>query len=84
MIPELEAPYSKALNKSELKKVTCPSLIVSGERTHEQYRLMADDSLDALPNASEVIFDGVGHGGPVQMPKQFAETILDFIQGNAE
>lgn len=83
MIPELEAPYSKALNNSELKKVTCPTLIVSGKRTHEQYRLMAEATLDALPNASDIIFDGVGHGGPVQVPKQFAQTVLDFIAGGS-
>ena len=81
MIPDLEAPYSKALSKFEISKVSCPALIVSGERTHEQYRLMADATLDGLPSGSVVVFDGVGHGGPVQVPKQFAKTILDFVEG---
>ena len=83
MIPELNAPYSKALKNSELKKVGCPTLIVLGERTHEQYRLMADATLHDLPNASTVTWEGVGHGGPVQVPDQFAKLILDFVQSNS-
>lgn len=83
MIPELEAPYSKPLKKSDLKKVRCPTLIVLGERTHKQYRLIANATLDGLPNPSVVIYDGVGHGGPVQVPGQFAKTILDFVEDDS-
>ena len=79
MIPDLQAPYSKALKESELKRVSCPTLIVLGERTHEQYRLMANATLDSIPNASVAVFNGLGHGGPVQAQNQFAKTVLDFV-----
>ena len=81
MIPDLKAPYSKPLEKFEFEKVVCPTLLVLGERTHEQYRLMANTTLDGLPNASIVVYDGVGHGGPVQSSNQFAKTILHFVEG---
>jgi pimeloyl-ACP methyl ester carboxylesterase len=69
------------LKETELRAVNCPALIVSGDRTHDQYRLMADATLDSLPNASAVVYEGVGHGGPVQVPNRFAKTILDFVKG---
>jgi len=83
MMPELKAPYSRALKKSDLGEVKCPALIILGERTHEQYRLMADVTLDGLPNASLVIYEGAGHGGPVQLPDKLAKTILDFVDGSS-
>ena len=81
MIPDLMAPCAKPLENSEFEKVVCPTLLVLGERTHEQYRLMANATLDGLTNALIVVYDGVGHGGPVQVSNQFAKTILDFVEG---
>ena len=79
MIPDMEAPSSIALSQSELDCVACPSLILCGERTHEQYRLMARDTVARLPKATGFCFQQHGHGGPVQAPKRFADVILAFL-----
>jgi pimeloyl-ACP methyl ester carboxylesterase len=79
MIPELEAPHSIALSQSEFDRVSCPTLILCGERTHEQYQLMARDTVARLPRAAGLCFDRHGHGGPIQAPKRFANVILEFL-----
>ena len=79
MIPDLEAATPEPLTEAELEKITCPALIVYGERTHAQYRLMADFTLESLPNASARQIAEVGHGGPVQVPGLFAEEVLSFV-----
>jgi len=33
----------------------------------------------SLSNGSIRQFDGVGHGGPVQVPSLLAEAVLDFV-----
>jgi pimeloyl-ACP methyl ester carboxylesterase len=79
MIPDLKAPLPKPLARSELKKIACPTQIVLGDRTHAQYRLMAEETLSGLSNGVLQRFKGVGHGGPVQMPGLFAEAVLKFV-----
>jgi pimeloyl-ACP methyl ester carboxylesterase len=79
MIPDLEAPAPEPLTKAELGMVTCPTLICCGERTHAQYQLMAESTLNGLPNGSIRRFAGFGHGAPVQAPSHFAEVVLDFV-----
>lgn len=78
MLPELEAPTAEPLTAAELAAVTCPALIIQGERTHDQYKIMAASTVASLPNSSARVFKGVGHGGPVQVPNRFAETVLEF------
>jgi pimeloyl-ACP methyl ester carboxylesterase len=79
MLPDLEAPTAEPLTTTELAAVTCPALIIQGERTHDQYKIMANSTVASLPNSSAGVFNGVGHGGPVQVPNRFAETVLDFV-----
>lgn len=78
MLPDLEAPTALPLTATELAAVTCPALIIQGEQTHDQYKIMADSTVASLPHASGDVFNGVGHGGPVQIPNKFAETVLNF------
>ncbi|MFZ9023093.1 MAG: alpha/beta fold hydrolase [Litorivicinaceae bacterium] len=79
MIPDLEAAAPKPLTEAELEKVTCPALIIYGERTYAQYRLMADSTIESLPNALARQIADVGHGGPVQVPDLFADEVLSFV-----
>jgi len=79
MIPDLEAPTPEPLTGAELEMIACPALIVCGVRTHAQYRLMAESAMAGLANGSLRRFEGVGHGGPVQVASQFAEAVLDFV-----
>jgi pimeloyl-ACP methyl ester carboxylesterase len=82
-IPDLEAPAPEPLSEIELGTITCPVLIVCGDQTHAQYRLMAESTLVGLPNCSILRFQNTGHGGPVQVPNLFGEVVLDFVSGLA-
>ena len=79
MLPDSEAPAAELLTAAELATVTCPALIIQGERTHDRYKIMADSTVASLPNSSAGVFNGVGHGGPIQVPNRFTETVLDFV-----
>jgi pimeloyl-ACP methyl ester carboxylesterase len=79
MIPDLETPPPEPVTRAELGKIACPTLIVSGERTHVQYRIMAESTLAGLSNGSARQLKGVGHGGPIQLPDLLAQAVLDFV-----
>jgi len=79
MLPELNAPHPQPATSDELRRIECPALIVCGERTHAQYRTMAETTVARLPNVTFRQFDGVGHGGPVEMPVRLADAVLDFV-----
>ncbi len=46
---------------------------------HAAKAVMADSTVASLPNSSAGVFNGVGHGGPIQVPNRFTETVLDFV-----
>jgi len=78
MLPDLEAPTAELLTSAELAAVTCPALIIQGEQTHDQYKIMADSTVASLTDSLAHVFSGVGHGGPVQVPSKFVESVLNF------
>ncbi len=81
ILPDLAAPAPSLYGLSEVAKLHCPVLLVRGELTHAQYRLMTERIVGCLPQACLAEIPGTGHGGPVQMPDAFVELALDFIAG---
>jgi pimeloyl-ACP methyl ester carboxylesterase len=79
MLPDLNAEPAEPLTRAELEEVSCPVLIVRGEQTHAQYRIMADAAQALVRDGSSVELMGLGHGGPVQAPALVADTILEFV-----
>lgn len=41
--------------------------------------ILAKSALSNLLSGSVQQFEGVGHGGPIQLPKLFAEAVLNFV-----
>jgi pimeloyl-ACP methyl ester carboxylesterase len=83
ILPDLYAEAAAPLTSAELAGIHCPVLILCGERTHEQYRLMARSTLLSIDNACLSEFPGVGHGGPIQRPDLLAEAVIEFVGSNA-
>jgi pimeloyl-ACP methyl ester carboxylesterase len=76
---DILAEPAEPLTAAELNKVVCPTLIIRGMETHARYRIMADQTCAALPNAYLLEIPGFGHGGPVQAPGLLAQAVLDFL-----
>jgi pimeloyl-ACP methyl ester carboxylesterase len=62
-----------------LTSVTCPALVMTGDRdsgaSPEMARRMADD----LHDARVVILDGLGHAAPLEGPDRVNAALLDFL-----
>jgi pimeloyl-ACP methyl ester carboxylesterase len=80
LLPDLRAPVAEPLTGADYGKIKCPTLIVRGDRTHAQYKLMAELALASLSRGSDCQLEGVGHGGPAQMPRLFADAVLNFVE----
>lgn len=81
---ELKALYESAPNFSEtqLQAITAPVLVIDGANEE----LIAPDQpvriAESIPGAELVILEGTGHFAPFELPSVFAETVLDFLQGD--
>ncbi len=61
-----------------LKKITCPVLIVVGEKDDlfiEPSRIMAE----AIPDCRHVMLEGVGHMTAIEAPDRLADELLAFM-----
>ncbi|WP_193747953.1 MULTISPECIES: alpha/beta fold hydrolase [unclassified Leisingera] len=83
MMPDLNAEPAKPLSPEEFAQIKCPTLILYGENSLDQYRLMAEHTSNSIDNAILRKVPGVSHGGPVQRPDLLADAMLEFILGNA-
>lgn len=66
------------LTFDEIKGIRSPMLVMAGEHDmilEKHTRAIAA----AIPGAKLVIFKGASHYAPVEMPKQFNETVLTFM-----
>lgn len=76
LLPEL------ILDNFALAQITCPVLLIWGDRdrmvTHEGARHV----LDALPDTTYVLLDGVGHCPQVEAPERFVTVLEEFASGS--
>ena len=64
--------------RTQLKNVSCPTLILLGERDTLVPAAVGDELLEALPNSQLKIISGAGHAPFISHPKQFVRVIRDF------
>lgn len=83
MIPDFDAPSPQPLTCKQLGDVRCPVLLMVGAETLPHYKLVAEEILACLPDASVAKIQGVGHGGPWQARPEFVRLVLDFVDQNA-
>lgn len=71
LLPELADPF-------RLERVTCPVLLIWGDRdrlvTHEGAALV----MAAIPHTNHVLFEGCGHCPQVEEPARFVEELCAF------
>ncbi|HEY2160258.1 MAG TPA: alpha/beta fold hydrolase [Solirubrobacteraceae bacterium] len=71
LLPELRDPF-------ELDRISCPVLLVWGDRDRLVFPRGARQLLDAVPNARLELMDGIGHCPQVEAADRFAKILLDF------
>jgi 3-oxoadipate enol-lactonase len=64
----------------EVGRITAPALVVTGERDHEDFQLIADRLAAELPNARRAVVEGAGHLPALEQPEQIARLVLDFVE----
>ena len=66
----------------QLKNITCPTLIMWGEKDAFCFRKGQDAMARGIRNSKLVIYEGVGHALHWQEPKRFIKDLQNFIQAN--
>ena len=79
MLPDLHAEQAKPLSAKEFAQITCPTLIMFGENSLDQYRLMAEHTSKNIDQAELKMLEGVSHGAPVMRPDLLAAEITNFV-----
>jgi pimeloyl-ACP methyl ester carboxylesterase len=73
---------SKAFHALErLPRLTCPTLVIHGERDLQVPLQAAHLLADAIPNARLDVVAGAGHGAMNELPDEIAARISDFLAG---
>ena len=65
-----------------LHEIHVPALIVAGDFDTKAILLMTDAMVEGIPGARKVIFPGVAHMVPLEVPNQFNETVMSFLPGS--
>jgi pimeloyl-ACP methyl ester carboxylesterase len=71
LLPELRDPF-------RLEEVSCPILMVWGDRDVLVFPTGADRVLDTVPDARLELIDDCGHCPQIEAPERFASLLLDF------
>lgn len=78
--PALRTYYeSPPVSCEQLKKLTVPTLLVSGEFSPRISRLSNERIKACLPNSELVILQGASHGLHMENPEGFNRIVLDFL-----
>lgn len=80
--PMMRAILSKVVNedlKSEMPKITCPTLLIWGANDTATPLSDAKTMERLIPDAGLVVFDGVGHYSFLENPYQFAAVLKSFL-----
>lgn len=64
---------------AEANRVTCPTLVVAGEREQALIRESVPRLVDVLPNAQGYVVPGMGHGWSGEAPELFAQTVRAWV-----
>lgn len=74
--PETRVRYN---TMRRLPHIPVPTLIVWGSNDQVNNVSMGHD-LEAIPGSKLIIYDGVGHGVPQEVPEQFTSDVLAFLK----
>ena len=73
------APPPPPITCEVLLNLAKPALIVEGENTLMNYKLINDAFGKCIPGARRVVLKNINHDGPVRDPAAFSATALEFL-----
>ena len=74
LVPDLQMPPYQ-ITPEDLKGLATPSAIVTGDESHPVFRRVARVIAEAMPNATLVEMQGVGHVTYAEAPEEFAAVV---------
>lgn len=72
---------SRAVEMTNPAEVACPTLIIWGRNDRILPVVAARELAISMPDASLVVFDGVGHCAMFERPDEFNAAFIDFLGG---
>ena len=65
-----------------MRTLEVPTLLLAGSKTASPQLKQAINSLkNTLPKRTVVVFEGQGHNAMDKIPREFAETVTNFLRG---
>jgi pimeloyl-ACP methyl ester carboxylesterase len=74
MLPELRNPF-------HLDRISCPVLLIWGERDRMVTHRGAKHVTDAVPHTTYELIPGCGHCPQVEEPERFVDVLMRFVAG---
>jgi pimeloyl-ACP methyl ester carboxylesterase len=65
-----------------LPKVSCPVLVIEGEKTDSKNYIDLERAVTSIPRASHIIVADAGHLIPMEQPAKITTIIRDFIHAS--
>lgn len=76
----LIAPQAPAIGR--LAEISCPSLILVGERDTADFHAIAERLAEDIPEATLTRIPGAGHMSNMEAPKAFNAAVLNFLRAS--
>lgn len=70
-------------NSAEFKKISTPVLIISGRHDYSAPYVLWDEIKNENPNLSFHVFDNAGHNPSIEIPEQFDEVVIEWLEKNS-
>jgi len=81
-IREIRALSKYRFEAKRMRTLEAPTLLLTGSRTASPQLKQAINSLmDTLPQRTLFVFEGQEHNAMDRIPRQFAETVTNFLRG---
>ena len=81
-IREIRALSKYRFEAKRMRTLEAPTLLLTGSRTASPQLKQAINSLmDTLPQRTLFVFEGQKHNAMDRIPRQFAETVTNFLRG---
>ncbi len=71
----------RAGDLDRLSDITCPTLVIAGEKDRLRSIAESEELRDGIPGATMTVMRGVGHMMPMEAPEQLSGIIIDWWRG---
>lgn len=71
----------RAGDLDRLSDITCPTLVIAGERDRLRSIEESEELRDGIPGATMTVMEGVGHMMPMEAPDALGRIVIDWWKG---